>query len=70
VKGLTIQERRVLIAILIALVLGAAVKYWRRQNSELRSQESEVRISDSGCHLVANGEASVFKFNLSHGKSF
>lgn len=30
-KGLTQQERRVLIAILLALVLGAAVRYWRRQ---------------------------------------
>lgn len=30
-KGLTIQERRVLVAILLALVLGALVRYWRRQ---------------------------------------
>ena len=30
-NSLTIQERRVLIAILLALVLGAAVRYWRRQ---------------------------------------
>lgn len=30
-KGLTVQERRVLIAIMMALVLGAMVRYWRRQ---------------------------------------
>lgn len=34
-KGLTIQERRVLIAILMALVIGAMVKYWRRQGEAL-----------------------------------
>lgn len=33
-KGLTIQERRVLVAILLALVLGALVRYWRRQGGE------------------------------------
>ncbi len=30
-KGLTVQERRVLIAILLALAIGAAVRYWRLQ---------------------------------------
>lgn len=30
-KGLTIQERRVLVAILLALAIGALVRYWRRQ---------------------------------------
>lgn len=30
-KGLTIQERRVLVAILLALVVGALVRHWRRQ---------------------------------------
>jgi len=44
-KGLTIQERRVLIAILIALVLGAAVRYWRRQGAseEISNIEQGVK---------------------------
>ena len=49
-KGLTQQERRVLIAILLALVLGAAVRYWRRQgggeaisNIERETSNEEVR---------------------------
>jgi len=47
VKGLTMQERRVLIAIMIALVLGAAVRYWRRQGEVgISNIEQGVGISN------------------------
>jgi len=76
VRGLTIQERRVLIAILIALVLGTAVRYWRRQgggegisNIE-HSTKNKERGTNSGCHRARDGEASGFKFTLIDGKTF
>ena len=47
-KGLTIQERRVLIAILLALVIGAVVRYWRRQGGggveDLQSEQVHLIV--------------------------
>ncbi|MCF6313606.1 MAG: hypothetical protein L3J39_14260 [Verrucomicrobiales bacterium] len=40
---MTEQERRVLIAILLALVIGVAVRFWRRQGEEgMLNVEQEI----------------------------
>jgi len=51
VKGLTIQERRVLIAILLALVVGATVRQWKRQGEGREggaASESKAAYRTSG----------------------
>lgn len=43
-KGLTIQERRVLVAILLALAIGALVRHWRKQgDGGILNIEQEVK---------------------------
>ena len=43
-KGLTVQERRVLIAILMALVVGAMVRYWRRQGNTVSEDAGSEQV--------------------------
>lgn len=40
-KGLTVQERRILIAILLALAIGVAVRAWRREGGGSVSGEGQ-----------------------------
>lgn len=64
-KGLTMQERRVLIAIMLALVIGAAVRYWRRQGEVGISSRSGARQPE--ILSVGNIEQEVGISNIEQG---
>lgn len=58
-------ERRVLIAILLALALGVAVRFWRRQGAGHLSEK--VVSWQQSAEALGGGE---FKFWLSWGKAW